>query len=152
MSPDQILDALLYPIEHTPRDVAREAGLPIAAISGDLTPQLYMRNPPAKITRRVARLLDGQPFQVWARYPHVGEVALVITSAKASGVWAEGRSHRANVYTATQAFDASGSDYRLDQYENDNAFAYVLGTPHVVHAVKCAGLDWITPNDLPRRV
>ena len=32
-----------------------------------------------------------------------------------------------------------GSDYRLDQYENDNAFAYVLGTPHVVHAVEAEG-------------
>jgi len=142
---ERVVDLLLQPVEWTPAIAARHVGASIATLTqGEEPPQLYTLKPPSRIIGDPRRISD-QPMQVWARYPAFDPVAFVITSVKASGIWNEGQHHRVNVYTSMQAFDPDSTDYLMDQYSADNAFAYVVGTPDFLQAVKRDGLDWVTP-------
>ncbi len=144
MNLDDIVNALLQPVEWTPYIAAKQLGVNIAAVRWLDEPKLYTRNPPTKLIARKGRLVDEQPTQVWARYPDFDEIAFVVTSVRTSGIWNEGSSHRINVHTAQQLFDPSGSEYVMDQYESQHAFAYAIGTPDFLQAVKRDGIDWVT--------
>ena len=145
MSLDDIVKALLQDVEWTPHIAAKQLGVNIAAARWLDQPTLYTRNPPTKLIRSRGRLVDEQPTQVWAQYPHWGQIAFVVTSVRAPGIWNEGSSHKVNVYSALQFIDPHGTEYLMDQHENERAFAYVIGTPDFLQAVKRDGIDWVAP-------
>jgi hypothetical protein len=145
MSPEQILESLLEPVEWTPEIAAGRLRTRIAVRAAfDVRPDLYWRKPPTRLIRRTPRMVDEYPTQVWARYPDVDGIAFVITSLVSPGVWATAQNHRVDVYTAKLLFDPHDSDYLIDQYEGDGAFAYALGTPDFLQAVKRDGIEWVT--------
>jgi hypothetical protein len=145
MNLDDIVKALLQPVEWTPHIAAKQLGVNIAAARWIDEPKLYTRNPPTKLIPRTGHLIDQQPTQVWARYPDWDAIAFVVTSVRAPGIWNDGSSHRVNVYTAKQLLDQFGGGFEMDQYESERAFAYVIGIPDFLQAVKHDGVDWVAP-------
>jgi hypothetical protein len=143
MNRDDYLRALLQPVEWTPTIAAKQLAVPVAAVRWLDQPQLHTRKPPTKLIPRRGRLVDEQPTQVWARYLDWDEIAFVVTSVRTPGIWNEASSHRVNVFTALQPIDPQGSEYLMDQYESKDAFAYVIGIPDFLTAVKRDGLDWV---------
>lgn len=143
---DDIVNALLQPVEWTPHDAAKLLGSNIAAVRqlDQPQPQLYMRNPPTRLVTRAGRPIDEQPTQLWMRYPIFNAIAFLVTSIKASGIWAEDSYHRFNVHGALHFIDPHGTKYVMEQYESADAFAYAIGSPEFVQAVKYDGVYWIT--------
>jgi hypothetical protein len=145
MNLDDIVNALLQPVEWTPHIAAKQLGANVAAARWIDEPKLYTRNPPTKLIPRRGRLIDEQPIQVWARYPDWDEIAFVVTSVRAPGIWNDASSHKVNVYSAVQFIDPHGTEYALHQYESKDAFAYVIGIPDFLQAVRRDGIDWVAP-------
>lgn len=145
MTPDDFLKTVLQPVGWTPFVAAKQLGAPVAAVRWLDEPKIYTRQAPTKLIPRRGRLVDEQPEQVWAQYPDFGEIAFVVTSVRASGIWNEGSSHKVNVYTAMQFVDPDGSEYLMHQYESASAFAYAIGIPDFLTAVKRDGIKWVAP-------
>lgn len=147
MTPEEVLDALLQPLGwDTPETAAKQLRLSVATAPEPLAaPVLLTRRAHGHIVRRNSRMIGEHPLQVWARYPDQPDIAFVVTSARGSGVWLDSSYHRADVYTAIQAFDPHGFEYELDAYETADAFGYAVGTPDFLKLVRADGIRWVTP-------
>jgi len=145
MNREDILDALLQPVEWTPEIAARHLGVRIAVLESPEEPQLYTRKPPSKLIPRTSQMVDEQPTQVWARYPDFDDVSFVITSLMGHGMWVRSDTHLVNVHTAQQTFDPHSADYLIDQYYGIDVFVFVLGVPDFLQLAKQDGIRWISP-------